>query len=84
MLKRNFHNEKIRCSGKYQIGRVVKVESINKIGNSMCKSFCNNDVNCQFFSLNDENECRLYSKCDESEKSKSSEYVYEKHNHGKL
>ena len=73
----------MRCSGKFQIGRTSKVETIWTFGVSMCKSFCNNNVNCQFFSVNKENECRLYSKCDESEKSKNSEHVYEKHNHGK-
>ena len=83
MLKRNLIHGNIRCSSKYQIGNVITVDGYRKIGDSMCKSFCNNKNYCQFFSVNNNNECRLYTSCEHSEKSNREEYVYEKHNHGK-
>lgn len=83
MLKRNLIRGNIRCSSKYQIGHVITVDRYRKIGDSMCKSFCNNKNYCQFISVNNNNECRLYTSCDHSEKSDQEEFVYEKHNHGK-
>ena len=82
-MKRNLIRGNIRCSSKYQIGNVITVDGFRTIGDSMCKSFCNNKDYCQFISVNNNNECRLYTSCDHSEKSNREESVYEKHNHGK-
>ena len=81
-MKRNLIRGNIRCSSKYQIGNVITVDGFRTIGDSMCESFCNNKDYCQFISVNNNNECRLYTSCDHSEKSYREEIVYEKHNHG--
>ena len=75
MMKRNLIRGNIRCSSKYQIGNVITVDGFRTIGDSMCKSFCNNKDYCQFISVNNNNECRLYTSCDHSEKSDFSPVV---------
>ena len=81
--KRNLYQERIRCSDKYLIGKMIIVESIREMGNSMCESYCNNDNECKFFAVNNQKECRLYASCDDTQVSNAKEDVYEKHENSK-
>ena len=75
--------ERIRCSDKYLIGKMITVESIWEIGNSMCESHCNNHNECKFFSFNTQRECRIYASCDDTQISDTTEDVNEKHQNSK-